>query len=483
MPQPERIGTERELFWDDFLIDTERTTAPLQMHRPVAREVALAHDAPWEGDGCDFHCILKDGGLYRMYYLAWEMLTPGATAHTTDGIAVAYAESTDGLRWTKPNLGLCEFGGARDNNIILDRNTARFDNFSVFKDPRPDCRPDEVYKGVGVDRSDHQLWCFTSADGIRFRKAWPMTDKGKFDTLNIALWDRRRGEYLCFIRDFHKSTGEDFLPGEKVGGGVRDIRWMRSEDFKTWSTPIRLDFGASADYPLYTNVIQPYYRADHVFVGFPSRYVERKAWTANYDQLPGAKRRRERMTISPRYGLALTDCVFMSSRDGRRWRRWDEAFIGPGPERGYNWVYGDGFPAVGMIETPSHLPDAPPELSMYAVENHWGQIPANLRRYTMRVDGFVSRHAPYEPKRVVTRPFVFDGRRLSINFATSAAGWLKLNLVSQGRTLRSVETFGDSLDRVVAFEEGAVAELSGQPVTMEIVMSDADVFSFKFDVA
>jgi hypothetical protein len=63
-------------------------------------------------------------------------------------------------------------------------------------------------------------------------------------------------------------------------------------------------------------VVQPYYRADHVYVGFPSRYVEKKAWTPNFDQLPGVERRRQRMAVSPRYGLTVTDCVFMSSRDG-----------------------------------------------------------------------------------------------------------------------------------------------------------------------
>ena len=49
------------------------------------------------------------------------------------------------------------------------------------------------------------------------------------------------------------------------------------------------------DYPLYTNVVQAYYRADHQFVGFPSRYVERKAWTPTFDQLASRERRLERI--------------------------------------------------------------------------------------------------------------------------------------------------------------------------------------------
>ena len=481
MPQPEVIGTRREVFWDDHLIDTERTTAQLRLHQPQPREVVLTHDAPWEGDGCDYHCILKDGDLYRLYYLGWETLDPDVTVHKTGQRVIAYAESTDGLHWVKPKLGLCEFEGSMENNIILDHNTTKFDNFSVFKDANPACPPDEVYKGVARFGGGKGLWAFTSPDGIRFRKAWPMTDKGKFDTLNIALWDRHNDEYLCYLRDFHTPDGGAIEAGDKnLNAAIRDIRWMTSKDFKTWTDPVLLDFGSGEDYPLYTNVVQPYYRADHVLVGFPSRYVERHEWTENFARLAGAERRQKRMKLNPRYGLTLTDCVFMCSRDGRTWRRWDEAFMAPGPEREYNWVYGDCYPAVGMIETPSHLPHAPVELSMYAFDNHWGQIPAELRRYVLRVDGFVSRTATYSPQQVVTRPFVFEGQQLSINFATSAAGYMKITLRGPETTLDSEELFGDSLDRTVDFVSGDVSSLAGKPVTMEITMSDADIYSFRF---
>jgi len=466
MSQAIPIGNRREVFWDETLIDTAHTTAILTLHHPQARDVVLMHDAPWEGDGCDYHCILKDGDLYRMYYLAWKTEKPE--------IAVAYAESRDGIRWIKPSLGLCEYAGSRDNNIILDHNTATFDNFAVFKDPRPGCPADELYKGVGSDGRDGYLWCFTSGDGIRFKQAWRMTKEGTFDSLNIAFWDRHRNEYHCYLRGFHD--------GEKSTQyvGVRDIRWMTSPDFRNWTAPVLLDFMGGDDYPLYTNVVNPYYRADHMFVGFPSRYVERKAWTPNFDQLPGVENRKKRMATSPRYGLAVTDCVFMSSRDGRKWKRWDEAFMRPGPERGNNWVYGDCYPALGMIETPSDLPHASRELSMYAFDGHWGGLPAQMRRYTLRIDGFVSCRAGWKPARVTLKPITFSGRRLSINFATSAAGSMVIRLHAGDRTLTSCELFGDSLDRTVPFD-GDVAALSGKPVTMEIDMRDADIYSFCFD--
>ncbi|OGV83602.1 MAG: hypothetical protein A3K19_07815 [Lentisphaerae bacterium RIFOXYB12_FULL_65_16] len=473
MPDAINIGNRRELFWDEYLIDTQKTTAQLRLHQPQAREVVIDHNLPWEGDGCDFYCILKDAGLYRLYYLGWEMMNPETTRLLPRPVVVCYAESQDGRTWTKPDLGICEFEGSTANNIILDKNTAAFDNFSVFKDTNPDCPRSELYKGVGLGGKDY-LWCFTSEDGIHFRKSWPMTNHGKFDTLNIAFWDKHTNQYICYIRNFHS------VPGNDLNAGIRDVRWMVSRDFKGWTIPVLLDFGGADDYPLYTNVVQPYYRADHMYVGFPSRYVEKKQWTSNFDQLAGAAERKTRMKLHPRYGLAITDCVFMSSRDGKTWKRWDEAFMTPGLEHERNWVYGDCYPALGMIETANDLTGAPNELSMYTFDNHWSRTPAKLRRHTIRVDGFVSYHATYKPCTVATKPFIFEGRSLSINFATSAIGYLKIRLVGEGLALDSCELFGDSLDRRVVFEAGDVAALSGKPVTMEITMSDADICSFKF---
>ena len=469
------IGGRREVFWDDHLIDTTRTTATLRLHAPQPKEVVIDHDAPWEGDGCDYHCIVADDDLYRLYYLGWGTLDPDVTEHIPRPIVVCYAESTDGKTWVKPDLGICEFAGSKANNIILDDQTAKFDNFSVFKDANPACPADELYKGVGLDGNDHFLWCFTSPDGIHFGKAWQMTDQGKFDTLNIAMWDRHSGQYICYVRDFHGGP-----PGADLNERIRDIRWMVSDDFRTWTTPVLVDFGGADDYPLYTNVAQQYYRADHVFVGFPSRYVEKREWTANFDQMGGVQRRRGRMAVQPRYGLTITDCVFMSSRDGKRWKRWDEAFMTPGPEHEYNWVYGDCYPAVGMIETESDLPHTPRELSLYTFDYHWGMRPAQLRRQAMRIDGFVSYRATYAPCQLVTKPFTFAGDSLSINFATSAAGYVRIRLVGKDTTLDSIELFGDSLDRRVEFEGGEVAALAGAPVEMEITMSDADMYSFQF---
>lgn len=480
---PTHIGNRRELFWDNAIINTSLTTAKLKQHSPLIREIVLTHDAPWEGDGCNSHSIFKDGDIYRMYYLGWKMLSEDGTRHTTGGSVLCYAESRDGLHWEKPSLGICEYEGSRDNNIIMDSDR-KSDMVYVFKDDNPACPPEERYKAIGMKRAPEKdgerkpgLFCFVSADGIHFKDGWYMSWEGKFDTHNIAFWFPERRQYLAYIRDFHDVPEENFKKNWNLG--VRDVRVMFSDDFKHWSTPKLLDFGTSDDYPLYTNAVMRYPRAPHILMGMPSRYVERKEWTANFDQLAGAEKRRARSKVHPRYGLTVTDCVFMTSRDGELWDRGDEAIIRPGIERETNWVYGDCFPAPALIETPSDLAYAPNEYSLYVFENHWLGIPAVLRRYTIRQDGFRSYHAPYGEHRVVTRPIVFEGREMELNFSTSARGYVYVRLHCGGRTLSSCELFGDSLERIVPFD-GDLAEFEGKEVTLEFVLSDADLYSFRF---
>ena len=63
------IGNRRELFVDDHIVDTEKTTVPTVFNKPVKREVAFVHDAEWEKTGTVYHNIVKKpDGKYLMYY-------------------------------------------------------------------------------------------------------------------------------------------------------------------------------------------------------------------------------------------------------------------------------------------------------------------------------------------------------------------------------------------------------------------------------
>jgi len=285
-----------------------------------------------------------------------------------------YAESDDGIHWRKPDLGLFEYDGSKNNNIVWMGVGTH--NFTPFRDENPACRPAQRYKALASGKGG--LVAFVSPDAIR----WTLLSekacitKGAFDSQNLAFWDSVRGEYRDYHRGFQK--------------GVRDIMTCTSPDFLTWTDPVWLDFGDTPPEHLYTNAITPYVRAPHLFVGFPKRFVPSR-----------------RNPINPHPGIS--DGVFMSSRDGLRFKRWREAFIRPGlqPER---WFSRNNMTAWGIIVTASQVPGTPKELSIYSTENYASvDSCVRLRRYTLRLDGFVSVNAPMKGGEFVTKPLVFQG--------------------------------------------------------------------------
>ena len=483
------IGTRRECFFDTCLLDEEKTTASFRLHEPVLKGTVLMHDEPWEGNGCDYHNLFFDPtwpgvdgshpeGVYRMYYNGFQAANGSPNNLPDHPLSICYAESTDGIHWIKPSLGVREWNGSLENNIVIDSNdNDHLDNFMVFRDTNPDCPPEERYKGVSSrgENKDTVLGCWFSEDGIRFRFGRVITEKGFFDTLNVIFWDEISHVYRGYIRGFHGMNGDWW-----DNAAIRDIRYIESEDFVTWSDPVLLDFGDAEDYPLYTNLVQPYCRAPHLLIGFPTRYVERAEWNGSFEELGGREARRQRMTLHPRFGLAITDCVFMCSRDGRRFYRHEPAFMRPAMENGLNWVYGDCYPARGFVETPSDVIGAPPELSMYVPANHWMDIPAVLNRYTIRLDGFASMHADDREVLVVTKPFTYEGTNLYVNFSTAARGYLYVALHCGDSVYESCETFGNTVDRRIVFDSAAVADCSGREVTLEIRMKDADLYALRF---
>jgi len=506
-----RIDDRLQVMWDDYIVDTGRTTAARVQHHPEPMETVLEMDRPWEGNGCSYMSLVPDedakGRFFRLYYIACRFPTLEEVKTEKNWIdalcrdlKACYAESRDGIHWTRPDLGICTFKGSKHNNIIADFSWGfPFDNWFVYKDTRPECPPDERYKALaevasrnnafdpkgqgvmndGSNKNGPYLWCFLSADGIHFRKGELVTAMGSFDSLNTVHRNEKTGEYHLYSRGFHQ------IQNDRHGDNwARDIRHSVSKDFRTWTVPKLLEYTDGAEeYPLYTNLVQPYYRNPEILIALPTRYVERRAWTPNYDRLPSSAHRKEIMgAFEAREGLALTDCIFMMSRDGQRFSRCNEAFIRPGPEFPYNWVYGDCYPAYGFLLSSGRYPGSDDELSFLVYQNQMSdKLPSHVRRMRLRQDGFFSRQATYKDQVVVTKPLVFAGGEMLVNFSTSARGYMYVTIRDEsGAELKSCELFGDKVDRVVGFTNGAVADFAGKAVTVEFRMSDADLYSFRF---
>jgi len=537
------IGSRRELFVDDFMIERLDGKAEVRLHRPSPREVVLVFDAAWEGSGSGYQNIFKDGNLYRMYYKGVQIdpvkeTDPQKHTNYLKSVPLCYAESDDGIHWRRPSLGLNEFRGSKDNNIVILGGTMEGVDIdpgaaAVFKDENPAAPADARYKAILHSRSPSRgLVVLKSADGLRWslltRQA--VITAGAFDSQNLAFWDANFGGYRAYWRYFSRDPREATLAltsgvltpraaqgavlgygqpteGAAVHLGVRSIRTATSKDLIHWEGMANVRYVDSPEEHLYTNQVKPYHRAPHLLIGIPTRYVERelkggslddarakagpektRLWSASMRALPELEHRELRAGASERYGSAITEGVLMASRDGVTFKRWNEAFFPPGIERDGVWNYGQHFFAWHIVETKSADAGAPNELSFFGTESMWTGNSNELRRYTLRLDGFVSAHAPRAGGALLTKPFRFRGKHLALNFATSAIGSVRVEVQTEdgrpvpGFTLDDCEPiFGDTVERVIGWRGGSdVSSLASRPVRLRFVLSDADLFAFQF---
>jgi len=434
------IGQRRELFVDDFLMDGASGGVTRRLHHPVPREVVLQLDQPWEGETSAYFATVRDGDRVLMYYR-------GQVAPGSEGQVCCLAESRDGIRFERVKAGLFEYNNSKDNNIVWKGVGAH--NFTPFLDSNPEATKDERFKAVGYSHHGGGLGVFGSPDGIHWRELLdrPAITNGAFDSQNLAFWDPLR---KCYV-DFHR----------KGRNGVRDIMTCTSQDFRTWSEPVFLEYGDTRQEHLYTNAIQRYHRAPHLYLGFPARFV------------PG------RTKVQDREPPGVSDAIFMSSRDGRKFQRWSNAFIRPSTEPEV-WTDRNNYPASGLIET------GPEELSIYWTE-HYRHPGMRLRRGVLRKDGFVSLQSAGKVGEVLTRPLRFAGNTLEVNYATDAIGWIRFELCKvdgtpiEGFSLYESEiVFGNELQHPVQWRGGSLAEIGNEPVRLRIRMENADLYSLRF---
>ena len=448
-------GSRRELFVDDHLIE-RLDTARLALHHPQPREVVLRFDQPWEGLYSGYETILRDGDVFRFYYRGM----PEAR-HTLDVEVTCVAESRDGIRWTKPKLGIYEVRGTKENNVVLARSRGCH-NLAPFVDTNPAVPAEQRYKALG-GTGKPGLLAFVSPDGLRWTQLQdkPVITKGAFDSQNNAFWSEAEGQYVCYFRVFR--------------GGTRWIARTTSKDFVTWTEPVDLGLDGKPRQHLYTNQIHPYVRAPHLYLGLPTRFFPgRRVVTED-------EARRIDTPTQWKYANDCTDIVLVSTRGGAELRRtFMEAFIRPGLDL-RNWTSRANYAARGIVQTGDS------ELSLY-VKHNAGYPTIHVRRYTLRVDGFVSVRGPYAGGELLTKPLRFAGNRLLLNYSTSAAGSLRVEVQTpdgkpvEGFALSDCpEIIGDRIDHAVSWKSGAqVSTLAGKPVRLRFVLKDADLYALRF---
>lgn len=448
------IASRRELFVDKLLVEKMKGVE-LRLHHPVK--------VPRPKSPLPVHhmkTVIQDGDTYHAYYRGDDPSFKGERHTGHAGETLHYAKSKDGHEWELPNLGIYEIGGTKDNNVILANQPPYLTNFMPFLDNRPGVDPSERFKtlagypGPGDKRGTNDpgrgLFAFVSPDGISWTKkkeAIPFRPEWRhaFDSPNVTFWSEAEQQYVCYFRTW---TDPERL---------RSISRATSKDFETWTDPVEMNPNLPGEH-LYTNGTQAYFRAPHIYIALPTRYVPGRGDAPKYDQKD----------------VNATDILFMSSRAGSEKydRLFTEAFIRPGmePER---WRNRSNYVALNVVP----LNDT--EMSIYHRSGD---------RYVLRTDGFISLHAGADEGELLTKPIIFSGEKLQVNLSTSAVGGLRVEIQDMegkpipGFALKDCPpVYGDAIDLGLKWEgDRKLSSLAGKEVRLRFVLREGDLYSYRF---
>jgi len=482
--EPLNLGSRRELFVDNHIIGALRGGAGRHLFEMTpatteTKDVAMIHDADWEGPWCRYAKYIQDQDVIKAWYMGHHTYQANKDRRIEGG-RLCYALSTDGLTFTKPKLGIYDWMGSTSNNVLFDDVTFQAKDgkgwiaahqFNPFIDTNPATSPAAKYKGFsgqGHHCGKTGLYAYQSADGIHWEIAsdGPIVSSNySLDSCNQGFWDAERKRYAVYFRHLRNSKGES---GIKAPGWKRDILVTFSKDFINWTEPqwlvyYRDDGRDGMDLEnLYTNEIKPYKRAPHIYLGFPAQFNG---------------------SVEP---------MLISSRDGLHFYRWMEhAVISKSAPADRDKIRSNHL-WQEMVE----LPNEPTNYSMYASENlaikgahQDGSFP-RVRRFTIRKDGFVSIRAQTKPGELITKPLIFIGDNLTVNYDSQLgnAGSIRVEILDAQRhpipgfTIQeSTPLSTDEIDATVTWKSGSdLSALAGTPIHLRFVLHHTDLFSFRF---
>jgi hypothetical protein len=460
----------RYLFLDPGIVAESHGTE-LKVNPPQRREIVIQPDRPWEKLMISFFLTVRDeGGKLRMWYICRD---------ADNQPNLAYAESTDGVAWTKPNLGIVDYHGSRENNLVglSDLGGVVFAN--------PAMPPEERYQYVstshGTGSSKTAIYRFYSPDGLHWtRDAEPLFRAGS-DTQNVTFWDEQLKTYVLYLRGWNPSPNRRkvvraTLPTLKEPAKVAPTgRGYGNFFFDELPTVLICDEQDPARTDIYNMSAQPYPVDPSWYVGFPT-FLRRSAAT----DAPGYKGRH----VGP------AEVQFVGSRDSIKWDRYDRAAYAPPP-----LVKSD---QRNMVFMGTGLVVRGDEIWQYGTEFHsqHGDVDARkartdgfIARYVQRVDGFVALATGNTEGVARTVPVKVTGRQLRLNVDTGALGEMRVALLwADGKLIPGFEAEncvllqGNATGAVVTWAgQPDVSALEGKDVALEFRGRRTKLYSFRFE--
>lgn len=444
------FGSRIELLVDRYLIaKSSNVSYRLQPPRDCGKVISFTQ--PWEGFGSLAMTALDDGEQIRCYYRGF----PSQQADDSDRQTSCLSVSDDGLHFTPYPVNEIAYDGITENNIV--RMDTYCHNFAPFYDTNPACRPDERYKAIGGIIQTGGIFVFGSPDGIHWHKLadTPVITRGAFDSMNMAFWNPATGLYHCYSRYC-------YIPGEEHGsrhayntaGNLRAIQSCTSEDFIHWTDPVPNAYaeGCPTD-ELYTNATRPIPGAEHILVSIPMRFHAYRKKLPDYEGNTWGS-----------YGVS--DAVLMTSRDGVFWDRTvRDAWLSGGLcER--EWTQRNFITAGGIIERGNEF--------LFYVEKHYMWDDGGIWAYSVPKYRLMSLYADGDGGCFETKPLHFERDTVSLNFATSAYGYLRVTVRDlDGNDLYvSDEIYGNSLSHTLTIDG-----LAGKNGVLFIEMKEAHLYA------
>ena len=475
--RPIHIGDRKRLTWDESLMD-KVDGIRFEMHRPQRTgERNLVGDKPWESWQIGgMSSLLRDNGQFRLWYGVSHGIRHG------EEYAVAYAESADGIHWTKPELGLVDYQGSKKNNLVVGYSSVIG---QVFVDPN--AKVPEKYKMLvaiyPTKESDPKryLTLLSSADGLAWNKPERnVLPAGNFalDTQSQAFWDGDRKSYLLFTRM----------------GPWRQVGRSESSDPVVFPAPInvmRPDEPEKADY--YQAGVTKYAEAADAYFGLVPVFFHpgdaqgkpaggNPAITFTYVKNPIT-------VVAP----DTLDIHLFTSNDSIQWRRRGdhEPFLGLGVDGEFDSR--SLYPGVGYAVVGSEIWLYYSAYDCTHTESLDGQQPFQkhlgaITRATLRLDGFVSANAGHDGAEIVTKPIVFTGDHLELNVNCSAGGYVNVELQTlDGKPIPGHgevdcdRIYHNNVRKTVTWNgKSDLADLQGKPVRLRFVMRDCKLYAIQF---
>ncbi len=449
-PAPDARGkparARKHLLLDERIVESaDNARLMLGTVRKEPRNPLFTEDKPWEPRFDNLYAnVLYDEHeqIYKCWYSPFIVdqavtRTPREKRKTLEYLdalhgneremGICYATSTDGVRWTKPELNVVEFEGSRRNNIVL----RRVHGAGIWKDAH-ETDPSRRYKLFGKTDDAEPLGVAFSADGLHWSKPVVCNEIGAAgDTHNNAFWDERLSRYVGITRLWDKQ---------------RIVGRCESPDFRTWTKAVPV-FAGKHERQTYA---MPVFQYAGLYLGLV-------------------------MILDTR--TDVVDCELAWSTDGIAWKRICEGtpLIPRGPDGSFDdgCIYAAALPIVRGDEILLYYGGSD--------DTHGSWRAGGFGLARLRPDGFAG-YEPADPKRpasILTRP-ITPANRLLVSTDADGGNVRVHAVAADGSALaRSRPITSSVTDAPVEWEEAGPASVLPPGTTrLKFELTRARMYAF-----